>query len=545
MKYAILFATAVAAEYAAYATETSSSDFVATTVYPGYDHEPVTVTSQYQSVPTYDADASTWGESAYVSTVLTDYDGNVQTVTNTDTPITVYHESSTLTKYTTETAAAGYYPVAGSNGTYSAASPQQTKAYTELNEEVHYAKYKDLGPKALPGYHGSGLTHDKDHQKVTIKKYHNGKWTEHSSTYNYGAPKPSATTFSNPGTYTVPASDLTVEKSTTAAVEAHKTCHAGEKVTYGGQTTSYSKAGTYTAPYAAYHTSNGHKYATIKHTTIKASHAGHYTVAKPTTTSYDHDTTVSYPSTTHYDPGVYHYPRQTVTVTKSNQPYTCTAEKTQSYHYPSHYPTSHPHSTKKPEHHHKTSTKKHHKTSTKKYHTSTKKHHSDPTHSTKTTDHYATSKSHSSYPTSASADSYPTESSTAAPYQPTHTSSKHHSKPHHTKSKHHSSAHHTKTSSSAESYPTSTKTHHSHKPTTTSTKTHHSHTSKPTHTQKPSHTRPHGPDPSSDYDEPASDYGHADAGYVKRGGMLQRRAAVPKPKAHPRHLVGKRRAILV
>ncbi|KAF2652601.1 hypothetical protein K491DRAFT_695477 [Lophiostoma macrostomum CBS 122681] len=459
---ALLFATAVAADYGygSYAEE-STSDAAYTTIYPGYDHEPVTVTSQYQTIPTYDADASTWSEYAYVSTVITDYDGNDYTVTNTDQPVTVYHESSTITHYQEEptpVASHGYYPLAGANGTYSAA-PAPTKAYYELTEEVHEATYKDLGPKALPGYGGSGFRKDPDHQPVVIKKYSNGKWHSYSYVFTYGAPKPSATTFENPGTYTLPASDVTVEKPTTAAVEAHQTYHAHQHVTYGGHYTHVPHKTTLTAPYGAYETHGASTKTIIKYKTITCPSAGKYTIVKPTTTSYDHDTTLSYPTTTHYEPGVYHHPRETVTITKKHQPYTCSYTKTHSYPFPSHYPTWKPSST----------------------------------HSTKT------------------------------------------------KTKHHSS--------------TKTKHHSTHKPTST----HHGypHTTSPASTTQdaygtsstPSATTPYGPDPSGDldYDVAVENYGTPNAGYVKRGGMLERRTTedvekVVKPR---KALVGKHRAILV
>jgi hypothetical protein len=469
---ALLLATVVAADYGygSYAEE-SSSDAAYTTVYPGYDHEPVTVTSQYQSIPTYDADASTWGEYAYVSTVITDYDGNDYTVTNTDQPVTVYHESSTITRYqgeATPVASAGYNPIAGSNGTSSAPYPAQTKsAYYELTEEVHEASYKDLGPKALPGYGGSGLRKDPDHQPVVIKKYSNGKWNSYSHVFTYGAPKPSATTFENPGTYTLPASDLTVEKPTTAAVEARQTCYAHKSVTYGGQTTSVSHKTTLTAPYGAYETHGSSTKTVIKYKTITCPSAGKYTIVKPTTTSYDHDTTISYPTTTHYEPGIYHHPRETVTITKKHQPYTCSFSKTHSYPMPSHYPTWKPTSTKP---------------------ASTTAH---PTSSTKTkTKHHSTHKATSTKKASSTHEGYPTTTSA-----PAYTVTK-------------------------DGYGTTT---------------------------TPSSTTPYGPDPSADYDEPLENYGTPYAGYVKRGGMLERRTAEDVEKAaKPRkHMVGKDRAILV
>ncbi|KAH7112848.1 hypothetical protein B0J11DRAFT_542081 [Dendryphion nanum] len=421
-------------------SSSSSSKIGYTTIHPGHGYEPVTVTSQYQTIPTYAAGTSTYY--VWVSTVITGYNGLPVTITKTDQDVTLYSTQSTITHYRTEpasgyaqptgayqTGSGGYYPK--SNGTGAYPSPV-VKPYYELYQKVHEAEYKDLGPKALPNYPGSPLYQgEKDKQPVKVKEYQNGKWNNYKHVFDYGVPKPSATTFANPGTYTIPAYDKTVKETYTAPAQATTTCEAGKAVTYGGYTTSVTKPTTITATYPAYETKgtgeNKKTETVYKTKTVTCPNAGKYEIQKPTTTSFTKPTTFVYPTVTVYPPGVYHHTRETVTVTKSNQPYTCSYQSTDK-------PTNTP--------------------------------------------------------------SYPTSTSTSAPSYPTGTTT------------------------SYDSYPTSTPS--GSYPTVTKDNTYPSET--------PSTTGPHGPDPSSDYVEPAEAYGTASAGYVKRGGMLQRRKAEPEVK---------------
>ncbi|KAF2681686.1 hypothetical protein K458DRAFT_420455 [Lentithecium fluviatile CBS 122367] len=422
----LLFAgAAVAYEYAA---PSSSTPVGYTTITPGgSSYGPVTVTSQYQTVPTYVSSASSYSDFVYVSTVITDADGKKCTVTKTEEPVTVYHSKSTLTHTTTYAPApsgAGYYPY-NKNGTASEYTPH-TKTWEELCEKIVEVPYKKLGPSALPGYPGSGLCgkecysgehHDSEndedetsYQPAHVKEYKDGKWSTYTVTYTYGAPTPKATTYKTPGTYTVPEYDVTIHKTKTVAEEGTYTAPAGKTVTYGGEYTDVTKPTHITAAYAAYETEETKTKTVIKTTTIYADKPGHYTIAKPTVTSYEKEHVCHYPTAKVYPPGVYHHDKETVTITKTNEAYTCSYQKTSTY------PTP---------------------TTTPAYPTATK----------------------DAYPTE-----YPTE------------------------------------------YPT------------------------------PSTTTPYGPDPSADYEEPAEAYGVPSAGYVKRGGMLERRKAEEK-KAAP---IGKR-----
>lgn len=69
----------------------------------------------------------------------------------------------------------------------------------------------------------------------------------------------------------------------------------------------------------------------IKYTTVYVTSTGKVEVAKPTTTVYEHDTEVAYPTAKYYEAGIYHHDAQTVTVTKSGEPYTCKYEQTKKY----------------------------------------------------------------------------------------------------------------------------------------------------------------------------------------------------------------------
>ncbi|KAH3960059.1 hypothetical protein HBH96_014200 [Parastagonospora nodorum] len=186
-----------------------------TTVVPGYGKPPVTVTSQYQAIPTcvaqgYDSKScAKWGEDKYVSTTLTDADKKVVTVTNVKDCVTVYHEKKTITHSATPTlggyAAPSSYPIGAKNS---------TGTWYELYEKIHVVEYENIGKNALPGYGGSGLCHECDNaQPYTIKECKSGKCSEEKKTLNYGKPKDEVKVYEKPGVYTVPAKVVTVYPS--------------------------------------------------------------------------------------------------------------------------------------------------------------------------------------------------------------------------------------------------------------------------------------------------------------------------------------------
>jgi len=342
MKYAIIFAATAAAHqaYGGYGADahssvqpsTTATPIGYTTVVPGYGKQPVTVTAQNQAYPTCvsaaygDKSCAKWGEDTYVSTVIKDYDNNYATVTNTEQPVVVYHTKTTITHSATGTG--GYAAPTGTaskNGT--------AGCWYELYEKIEEVPYKNLGPKALPGYGGSGLyTKGDKEQPVHVKEYKGGKWSEYNHVYSYGEPKPEVKVYEKPGVYVVPSKDMVVDHPVDHPAEATTTAKAGETCTYGGQSVTATQTGYITAPYAGYKTKvEGGKTMTetvIEYTTIYASTTGTYEVTKPTTTVYDHDTEVTYPTAQHYDAGVYHQPAQTVTITSAGQAYTCEYEKT-------------------------------------------------------------------------------------------------------------------------------------------------------------------------------------------------------------------------
>lgn len=342
MKYAIIFAATAAAHqaYGGYGADahssvepsTTATPVGYTTVVPGYGKQPVTVTTQNQAYPTCvtpaygEKDCAKWGEDTYVSTVIKDYDNNYATVTNTEQPVVVYHTKTTITHSATGTG--GYAAPTGTaskNGT--------AGCWYELYEKIEEVPYKNLGPKALPGYGGSGLyTKGDKEQPVHVKEYKGGKWSEYDHVYSYGEPKPEVKVYEKPGVYVVPSKDMVVDHPVDHPAEATTTAKAGETCTYGGQSVTATQTGYITAPYAGYKTKvEGGKTMTetvIEYTTIYASTTGTYEVTKPTTTVYDHDTEVTYPTAQHYDAGVYHQPAQTVTITSAGQAYTCEYEKT-------------------------------------------------------------------------------------------------------------------------------------------------------------------------------------------------------------------------
>ncbi|KAL1606280.1 hypothetical protein SLS60_003682 [Paraconiothyrium brasiliense] len=309
------------------------------------------------------------------------------------------------------------------------------------------AEYRDLGAQALSSYPGSGLCGRKCHgragieyQPVHVKEYKHGKWSTYNTTYTYGPPTPRATIYQTPGTYTIPGYDATLYHTTTLPIEATYTASVGSTVTYGGVTTSVSEPCTITAQYGAYTTEGAKSKLIIKTTTIYASEPGHYTIAAPTITKYDHPKECTYPTTTLYQPGVYHHSKATVTITKSNQAYTCSYSRITSSSTPTGY----------------------------LQYSATKDTYSTP---------IVPSRSYSGHPASK------TSSGPGSQY------------PSPTISSDASRATHTPSPTNSDEYDTATP------------------------------TQPQGPDPSSDYEEAEEPYGMASAGYVKRGGMLERRKA--------------------
>lgn len=347
----IIFAATVAADYG-YGPASSSSSSTKlgyTTIYPGYGKEPVTVTAQYQPVPTY-VDGK-WSEYEAMSSVIDAY-GKKITVTAGDQDLTIYSTKKTLTHTVTSTVMGGQAQPTGygkpygySNTTYT------TKVWYELYEELHECSFDHVGPHAIPGYPGNPKCKDnKDEQVMTIKKYSGGKWHKYVQTFYYGPPKTSVTTYDLPGTYTIPANDITYAHPTAVPAEGTYHAEANKPCTYGGVTTQVNKPTTITAAYPAYETHGAVTKTVIYSKTVTCDKPGVYTIVKPTVTVYPHATTVHYPTVTEYPAGTWHHPAETVTITKPGQAYTCSYEPERphpTFGYPS-YPSYPAHPTSKP-----------------------------------------------------------------------------------------------------------------------------------------------------------------------------------------------------
>jgi hypothetical protein len=225
-----------------------------TTVVPGYGKPPVTVSSQYQAIPTcvaqgYDSKScDKWGEDKYVSTTVTDYDHNVVTVTKVQECLTVYHEKKTITHYATPTLGGYVAPSSAPMG-----AKNSTGTWYELYEKVHVVEYENMGKHALPGYGGSGLCHEcDDAQPVTVKECKSGKCTEEKKTLNYGKPKDEIKVYEKPGVYTVPAKVVTIYPSAPTGAAGHGNGNGNGKAPEAGVYTYEAKTITITKPNQAY-----------------------------------------------------------------------------------------------------------------------------------------------------------------------------------------------------------------------------------------------------------------------------------------------------
>ncbi|KAJ9668929.1 hypothetical protein H2201_000755 [Coniosporium apollinis] len=136
------------------------------------------------------------------------------------------------------------------------------------------------------------------------------------------APTPIVTVCPTPGTYTFPATTVTLTSSTTVCAPTTTVCAPGS-CTYGGVTTVVTTSTTVTCPYATVETSDSTTTSVIKTTTYVCPSAGTYTVVDPTSTSVSETTTCIYPIPTSYPPGTYTAPETTVTMTATSEVYVC------------------------------------------------------------------------------------------------------------------------------------------------------------------------------------------------------------------------------
>lgn len=124
-------------------------------------------------------------------------------------------------------------------------------------------------------------------------------------------PVPSVSTCEAPGTYTIPAETITVDKTVTVCGAASTHLPPGTH-TYGQVTTDVKGSTTVTCPYAD--KTNG---AEAPVTTHVCHEAGVCTIVPGTTTVVESECDVYYPTTTVFQPGTYTHEAMTVTVTNT------------------------------------------------------------------------------------------------------------------------------------------------------------------------------------------------------------------------------------
>lgn len=134
-------------------------------------------------------------------------------------------------------------------------------------------------------------------------------------------PTPGVTSFSSTGTYTIPATTLTVTDTTTVCGATTTDLPSGSH-TYGGVTTVVETSTTVTCPYATVKPSGTTVTSVLETTTYVCPSAGTYTIA-PTTTSIPTSTVMVYPTPHTFTPGTYTQPEQTVTATRTDYTYVC------------------------------------------------------------------------------------------------------------------------------------------------------------------------------------------------------------------------------
>lgn len=136
-----------------------------------------------------------------------------------------------------------------------------------------------------------------------------------------------AVTVVQPGTYTFPATTVTLTSSVTVCAATSTHVPAGSH-TYGGVTTIVKTSTTVVCPYATIVTKDGVVTSKIATTTYVCPSAGTYTIA-PSSTSVSTSTVIVYPTPVAYAPGTYTKDAVVTTVTKTDYvlfcPYTSSA----------------------------------------------------------------------------------------------------------------------------------------------------------------------------------------------------------------------------
>ncbi|KAF6836854.1 beta-glucosidase btgE [Colletotrichum plurivorum] len=124
-----------------------------------------------------------------------------------------------------------------------------------------------------------------------------------------------------PGTYTFPATTITVSQTTTVCAPETTKVPAGTH-TIGGVTTIVESATTVVCPYATEKTKDGVVTSVVETTTYVCPTPGTYTIA-PTTTTVTEPTTCVYPVVTTVVPGTYTRPAVVTTITETSVVVVC------------------------------------------------------------------------------------------------------------------------------------------------------------------------------------------------------------------------------
>ncbi|KAJ6103435.1 hypothetical protein N7486_005862 [Penicillium sp. IBT 16267x] len=135
-------------------------------------------------------------------------------------------------------------------------------------------------------------------------------------------PTNGVTSFSSTGTYTIPATTMTVTETTVACGATTSALTSGTN-TVGEVTTVVSTGTVVTCPYATVKPTGTTVTSVIEYTTYTCPVAGTYTVVTGTTTVVPSDTTVVVPTASTITPGTYTQPETTITVTETDTTYYC------------------------------------------------------------------------------------------------------------------------------------------------------------------------------------------------------------------------------
>ncbi|KAH6703523.1 hypothetical protein VD0002_g5711 [Verticillium dahliae] len=134
-------------------------------------------------------------------------------------------------------------------------------------------------------------------------------------------PTPVAEICETPGTYTFPATTITINETTTVCAPATTTLPVGLQ-TYGGVTTIVANSTTVVCPYATEKTTDGVVTSVIETTTTVCPGPGTYTIA-PTVTVCEKEQEVVYPTISTVTPGTYTRDAVTTTITEEHVVVVC------------------------------------------------------------------------------------------------------------------------------------------------------------------------------------------------------------------------------